>query len=214
MSDVPPHVLELLARQPWNDIFPRLVAYTLDKARRLYWQGIRGGDMPEGTEAKDIVQETIGDLISGKRAWDPATYPDLFAHIQGVIDSKVSAFVRSRANKLLRSETALSAATTLGDDEPSPLDVMISPNPGPEEIALEQEEERLSEDFAITTLCSLDDDPEAQKVVQAIFDGITKRADIAKTVGISVASVSNIRKRLRFRFDYLRSSPRAQASRA
>lgn len=214
MSDVPPRIRELLDRQPWEDITPRLVAYTLRKTRRLYWQGIRDGDMPEGKEAQDIVQDAIDDLFSGKRAWDPDSYPDLFAHLQSVIDSKVSAFVRSRANRRLRSEAVLSAAATLDDDEPSLLDTMTSPKPGPEEIALEEEEERRSEDFAVSTLCSLDDDPEAQKVLEAIFEGLTKRADIATRAGISVKSVSNIKKRLQRRLEDLRSPLGAQASRA
>lgn len=57
MSDIPPHVRKLLEQHPWEDTTPRLVAYTLWKARRLFWQGVLGRDMPEGKEVSAATRK-------------------------------------------------------------------------------------------------------------------------------------------------------------
>lgn len=196
MSDVPPHVLELLEAHDWDKTTNRLVAYALRKARRLYWQGIRDGDMPEGKEAYDIVQDAIYQLLSGERRWDPDAQPDLFAHLQSIIDSKVSALVEGWANERLRSEAALATTARLPEDEPSLLDAFASPESDPEEIALLTEQERRSEEFLIGLALFLEDEPELQRIVEAIVDGAEGPAEIAKDAGITSKAVYNARKRL------------------
>lgn len=205
MSDVPPHVLELLEAHDWDKTTNRLVAYALRKARRLYWQGIRDGDMPEGTEVYDIVQAVIYQLLSGERRWDPDAQPDLFAHLQSIIDSKVSALVEGRANKRLRSETALAIAARLPEDAPSPLDALASPRPDPEEIALLEEQESRSEDFLIGLTLFLEGEPELQRIVEAIADDAEKAAEIAAAAKVDDKTYQNARKRLKRRIQEFRA---------
>jgi DNA-directed RNA polymerase specialized sigma24 family protein len=204
MSDVPPNVRGLLEAHDWGETTGQLVVYTLRKARRLYWQGIRDGDMPEGKEAYDVVQDAIYQLISGERRWDPDIQPDLFAHLQGIIDSKLSALVRSRANRRLRSEAALAAADRLPEDAPSPLDAIASPGPDPVEIALLEEQERRSEEFLIGLALFLEGEPVLQKIVEAIADGAEKPADIAAAAELDTKTVYNARKRLQRRIQEFR----------
>lgn len=199
MSDVPPQVRELLDAHEWEKTTALLVVHTLRKARRLYWQGIRDGDMPEGKEAHDIVQDAIHQLLSGERRWDPDTQPDLFAHLQSIIDSKLSALVEGRANRRLRSETALTTAARPPEDAPSPLDAFASQRPDPEGIALQEEQERRSEDFLIELVLFLEGEPELQRIVEAIADGAEKPAEIAAAAGLGVKTVYNARKRLQRR---------------
>ena len=204
MSDVPPHVRELLEAHDWDETTDRLVVYALWKARRLYWQGIRGGDMPEGRNAYDIVQDAIYQLLSGERRWDPDTQPDLFAHLQSIIDSKVSALVEGWANERLRSETALAIEARLPKDTPSLLDAFASSRPDPEDIALLTEQERRSEEFLIGLTLFLEDEPELQRIVEAIVNGAEGPAEIAKDAGITPKAVYNARKRLQRKLDEFR----------
>lgn len=165
-------------------------------------------------EAQDIAQDAIYQLLSGGRSWDPDAEPDLFAHLQSVIDSKISAFVRGRANKLIRTEAALAGVAAADENQPPLLDTMASPDPSPEEATLAREQERLSDELLIELDQFLEDEPELQRIVEAIVDDAGKPAEIAATLGIDVKAVYNARKRLQSRLRDFRAQRNGTTTKA
>ncbi len=205
MSDVPSHVRELLEAHGWEDTVPRLVKYARDEMGRRVWQGVFGGTAPGGKQAYDLVTTAVEKLFDGRRAWDPATQPDLFVHLQGIVDSDLGHLARSLGNKLtLRALGRLVESDEAVEDLPDPMDEFASATPSPEAVTLLKEQERLSEDFLIELDEALQGDPELQRIVEAIVDGAEKPAEIAEEAGIATKAVYNARKRLQRKLDEFR----------
>lgn len=206
MSDIPPHVRELLDRHPWEDTVPRLVKYARTKMRERVWQGIFGGTAPGGKHAYDLGVAAIEKLLDGRRAWDPETHPDLFLHLCGIVDSDVGHLARSLGNKLtLRAARHLPESDGADEDLPEPMDSHASATPDPEATALLNEQERLSEELLIELDLFLQDERELQRIVEAIVDGAEKPAEIAAAAKINVKAVYNARKRLQRRLQEFRA---------
>ncbi|MCB1100657.1 MAG: hypothetical protein KDN22_34160, partial [Verrucomicrobiae bacterium] len=65
-------------------------------------------------------------------------------------------------------------------------------------------DDELSEAFLLELTDALDDDPEAQSVVAAIWEGASKRSSIAEATGFSVDQVTKVKKRLQRRLKEFR----------
>lgn len=205
MSDVPPHVRELLEAHDWEDTVPRLVKYARGEMGRRVWQGVFGGTAPGGKQAYDLVTTAVEKLFDGRRAWDPETQPDLFVHLQGIVDSDMGHLARSLGNKLtLRAMGRPVGSEDAVEDFPDPMDEFASSTPSPEAVTLLREQEQLSEDFLLELDGSLQGEPELQRIVEAIVDGAEKSAEIAEEAGITPKAVYNARKRLQRKLDEFR----------
>ena len=163
MAEIPPDVREQLEEHPWEDTILRLELYAIRKAKRLYWQGIMNGNMPGGKQAQDVAQEVIEDVLTGQRAWNPATQLDLFAHLQSIVDSKLSHLVESMENRSVRSESALRAKD---EEAPGMTSMEQFPDSGPSPVETLMEAE--AEDFFWGFYECLADEPLLQQVIECI----------------------------------------------
>jgi len=157
-----------LKEQDWEDIFRRLTAHAQRLIKALTWRGEWGGFVPGGHEATDFAMEAILDLYTGVRKWDPMTQPNLLAHLQNIVRSKISNAVRSSENRAELRESEEEAGS-----QQDPYDT-----------------------FILDLLDYLDDEPILQKVVECLADGYTDRADITDRLGIEAMEVTNLRKKL------------------
>ncbi|MEJ2744177.1 MAG: hypothetical protein P8123_00570 [bacterium] len=201
-------VIEMLDTYKWEEIYPRLLDYALNKLWKKKWRWGLTKSPPGGSEAHDIVAEAILKIYQGKRKWDPEKVPDLFYFICSVIKSDVNHLAESWENRHVLPESSL-----LRDDDQNRPTVIArqedTSQAGPREIL----DEKLSEKEVLDFYDYLQDEPDLQKIVEAAFDGITKRLELAQTLGISEVEIDNRRKRLKRRyFSYGRGKIQASAT--
>ena len=130
------------------------------------------------------VQTVFDKVYSGIRNWDPGRHPDLFDFLRSQVDSEISNRVRSYANKWIKTESALPEGAFNPTDESTP-----------DEILMAKEEEKLADEFFWGFFGSLSDEPELQKLPEAIVDGM-KRADMARYLSVTVEKIDALKKRL------------------
>jgi hypothetical protein len=203
MDGITKEVRDLLEKHDWQDSLPRLLLHAKKKAGRLLWRSKFGGSMPGGNEVEDIVMQSIDAIFSGKRAWNPKKHPDLFLYLQGVIDSKINHLAESLENRCMRSASEMvDQQDALNEDEC--ISAFTESPPTPLDNILEKE----SEEFFLSFYDFLSDDPLLQRCVQAVFDGLSKPAEICKACNVPVEDVYNAKKRLHRRFqDFLEIKP-------
>lgn len=209
-TKVPEKVLIILAEQPWEEITSRLTYHALKESKQLYWQGLFNGVFPGGLEAQDIVNRAIEKVLTGERNWNPDTHPDLIYYLKGVIDSDLNHLAESKENRLLRSESVLSDALDCDEDAPKTgyFDKLSTSIPHPEEILIQKELEKKSDEFLWKLYDFLNDDFLLQKIVECIIDGIDKPSDIALTLSIPVKDIYNFKKKLQRRLEeYWKKQP-------
>lgn len=209
-TKVPEKILTILADQPWEEITARLTYYALRESKRLYWQGILNGAFPGGLESKDIVAIAIEKVLKGERNWNPDTHPNLLYYLKGVIDSDLNHLAESEENRVLRSESVLSDAVDCNEDAPKTgyFDKLATSMPHPEEVFIQKELEKKSDEFLWGLYDFLNDTPVLQKIVECIIDGIDKPSDIAGTLGMPVKDIYNLKKKLQRRLEeYWKKQP-------
>lgn len=198
MADISDEVLALVENHPWEETIPKLTYYALKKIKRRYWLGVFGGPTPAATEAEDIVMKCIKKVLDGQRCWEPEKYPDLYRFLLGVIDSEVSHLVESWENRYFLREEAL-AGDCNGEETKDFWQAVPDLNPTIETKLINQEIEEKSEKFFQEFYESVQDSPKLQMVLDSIFEGHIKRADIAENIGITVKEFDNLKKQLRRR---------------
>jgi hypothetical protein len=196
IGEISADVRQLLDEHPWEETTPRLLRHVQNKIERLKWRGFRRGEPPGGAEAADIVQNVYKKVLAGTRKWDPVKQPDLFEYLRDQVDSEISNLVTSSENKCVRREGLPSSAVLERIDELSP-----------EQILLVKEREKESDEFVLGFMEFLEGQPELQQIVDAIVDGIEKRAEIARHLHTSVEEIDLCRKRLKRRLEEYMSRP-------
>lgn len=198
MADPGTDVRDRLARHPWADSLPLLIEYARKRVGWRTWGGARGGRLPAGKEAEDVVYEAIEKVYSGQRAWDPAAKPDLLQFLKDVIESDVHHLAVGFENRGVVTETALGERMVDGVAEPY-LNTRPAAGPSPADAAVRGEEDREARAFAETFLATLVGEPDLAAIVSCIFDGVVKPAEIAAKTGRDPGEVYSARKRLQRR---------------
>jgi len=191
-------IRDRLARHPWGDTLPLLVEYARKRVGWRTWGGARGGRLPAGREAEDVVYEAIEKVYGGQRVWDPAAKPDLVQYLKDVIESDVHHLATGFENRGVLTESALGERLVDGEPEPF-LQAQPAAGPSPAEAAERGETDREAKAFAEAFLATLGDEPGMATVVQCIFDGLVKPAEIAGRTGMAADDIYNMRKRLQRR---------------
>ena len=186
MPPVSPHVRALLEHHPWDQTIQRLLYYTLGRIRGRTWRGLRDGPMPEGKEVEDIVSQAIEDVLSGQRAWNPTLHPDLFVHLQRIVDSRLSHLGTGAENR----RTVSGFPPSLDIEASCRCDVL------PSDTLIQAEEDQLAEEFLRGFECFLGNDSLLQRIVRCIVDGVDKPASIAAHLGVTVEQIYAARRRL------------------
>lgn len=145
------------------------------------WRGTYDGDMPDGSEVQDVIQQVIAGLLDGTYTWpDEINFETfLIQTVRGLISNKVTG----------KENRTTSRIEQITDD---PHSIATSNENTPDESAEEQE----SENLLLEIIRALDDRPDEQKIVEAILEGHLKRREIISYAGLSAKAYDNAKKRL------------------
>lgn len=193
MPELTPDALAQFEKAVTSEEFmERLLSFTLRRKRAHYWRGIWDGHLPGGKEAMDIVQEVIADVLTGSRAWDPATHPDLLHFLRSVVNSKISHMEEGAENRRVELAPLVNR-----DDESDYFDTLEDRNVGNARTEVqEKEDEENNSELILTFHEFLADEPLLQGIVGCMIDGVTKRAEIAARLQRNEQDITNANKRL------------------
>jgi len=192
MAELTPAALVIFEQTVTDEFMERLLSFTLRRTRARYWRGVWDGHLPGGNEARDIVQETVDDVLLGRRAWDHETQPDLLDFMRSVVNSKISHLLESSEN--LKDELAPVVSDPDGVDHFDTLPNKTA-STAAFQLAEKEDEERNSEliflfyDFVAK-------DSLVQGIVGCAIEGVTKRAEIAAALKVKEQDITNANKRL------------------
>jgi hypothetical protein len=181
----------------WAELLPELVLFAKQEIRRRRWRGRRSEVLPEGYDANSVAAEVIAAALRGEV---PLALGWTRERLMKILQTKVSHEVR-RLHKLkeaggIRSEWSVLAPKVNGEPR-SVFDQMRGRVSGKVDEAEMQAREKARKDAELRIAAALVGGEEAvEKLFGCLREGIVKRREIAARLGISVAEVTNCRKRL------------------
>lgn len=172
-------LLRRLEKADLVQLYPRLVSYAKFRLENVTWLGKHP---PGGVEPRDLVQEAVESLISGRRNWDVANHDDLEVVLKGIIKSTVS-HLAGRADNQTRQVLSENAGVDgWGHDAPS-----LSPSP---------EQDLFKSELIAQIELLLEDDEDAGIVFLFLQEG-AKPKEIARELGKPVKEIYVITRRIR-----------------
>jgi hypothetical protein len=201
MSDAVSERLKKIEEQLDEALIERLALHADNKMKGLYWQGVLGGSAPGGFTGNDFVKQAVEKTlkwaqgIEGGRTWNYQEQPDLFLHLKSIIDSDLNHAAESWENRKFLSEAAM-ARTDEDGQEFNAMTTIAAELQTPSEDCINAEVERARERLLFQFFDFLSNDPQLQKVLELLFDGITKSAEQARRLGISDNEMYVVTKRL------------------
>ncbi len=200
---------QLLLDFPWNEHYPRLVAFAEWLIQGKNWNS---GSLPKGQTAESIVQEVIAKTFNEKRNWDPDR-GDLLNWLKWVIRSDVSHLAESAANRLdghldLADENDYSAdGPTIERRQPSLHRLLVG---SPEEAIMEEEKMAEAQEKIDALLEASSGHPELEEIVYAIIDGKcnSKPQELSDVLGRPVKEINQNLRALRRRAEKIRAEAR------
>lgn len=201
MSDAAVERLKKVEEQLDDALIERLALHADNKMKRLIWQGVLGGSVPGGQTAKDFVKLAVTKTLKwaqgdkGGRRWNYAEQPDLFLHLKSIVDSDVNHAAECWENRNFLSEAAMTKTGADGQ-EFNAMMTIAAELPTPSENCVAAEVELARERLLFQFFDFLADDTQLQKVMECLFDGITKSAEQAKRLSISEKEMYVVTKRL------------------
>jgi hypothetical protein len=188
----PPEVFTLIARTVTDDFSERLGHYALVKLQQRNWRGVWGGPPAGGVEAEDLAMDALNAVLTGRRAWDPAKHPDLLKFLYDVIDSNVSHLVRRSENVAERRPVPAEGESEADFlDRKSDKDALAATD----EI-ISNDIERANEALFLALFEEVNDDPLLGRVLEALLEGVSGRAEVAEKLGVTPNEVTQAKKRL------------------
>lgn len=160
--------LSLLVNNDWETTIPNLFLHTLGR--------LKGKTVPGCFTADDYIQEAYERVHNGERNWNPNQDPDLTKYLASVIDSLISASIKSKYNNLTEIDLTV-----------------FDPQSG----------ENILNDLITTEYydCIQDkikDDEDLQMIFCCMVDyGKTKPKEIAEELNWDISKVNNLKKRVK-----------------
>jgi hypothetical protein len=194
---VNPAVMAALKQPNWKDTFGRAVLHADTTIRKYIWRGFRPKFRAENEitvgdkSASDFVLDAVRKLLEGKRTYDSSK--DLLANLNSITDS------------LIWSEKKSSDRTGIVDygeapDENGEESDPISTAQGVELTASEElfrNELREDQRRCFRAIrASFDGDQQMQEYLDALSEGIFKRAEISEATGIPLEEIDELRRKL------------------
>lgn len=200
---------QLLRDFPWEEHYPRLVAFAEWLIQGKRWNSNR---LPKGHTAESIVRDVIAKTFSEERNWEPDR-GDLLTWLKWVIRSDISHLAESTSNRV---EIPLDQAGEhdLGKSErekkPSqPVGIKLRTG-SPEEALINAETEAENAVKARSKIDALleacDGRPELEEIVYAITDGKCegKPQELSEFLGRPISAVNQQLRALRRRASKIR----------
>ena len=183
-------IIPELTEDQWSELTERLTLYASCKVIKRYWRGLRvkKGQSFMGFDAADIAANAIVRVIVGKRKWNVEAYPNFSRFLESVVDSIISALVRSPENRRVRRLEPVEDDESCGSGfEPA------SGMATPDEIC---ELAEWGEKFKTALDKELGDDSVSKGLFECLHAGITDRSEIAEYLELTVTEIYNAQKRL------------------
>jgi hypothetical protein len=182
--------------EDWPRLLPQAVQYAEGQIGRRYWRGERGGVLPEGHDANSVAAEVIAGMLTGKCRIAPGWTRERFEReMERRIKNEVRRLASLTEAAEIRSEWDILPPTE-DDEAQSVFDGMPGSIPDPREEAEQNEYEAWRERVRVELNFYLGRDKDARNVLNCLCDGVMKRREIARQLGISVKAVTAARKRL------------------
>jgi DNA-directed RNA polymerase specialized sigma24 family protein len=192
-------LLELLGSQDWEAILKDLLDFTMTRILNRSWLTVWGGVPPGAPEAKDLVMESVADIISGVRRAPNGVA--LVAFLKQVIRSKISHLVRSKENRCTRRLDPCPEDREIDKD----LAAMRPSDQLTETDLVSKELEEINAQLLDLLIGELSDEPDLQKIIECNIDGIFKREEVANRLGKTVSEITNMKKRFERRLSAFRA---------
>ncbi len=174
----------ILQAADWATLATHLVAYTAREVRYRHWRTGSKVDLPKGKTVEDLAFDAIAKVFTGQRAWNPDEQRDLLRYLMDVVDSDLSALLKSGAHK----------KTERFSDDP---DADCPQSVGA--VAASPEDMLLAQELQDEVLAACAEDDELTLVACALLEGTNKAADIAVETGLPVARVYKLKQKLKVR---------------
>jgi hypothetical protein len=201
MNDEINETLRRIEEQLNEPMIQRLTLHAAMKLERRWWQGVLGGEPPGGLKPMDFVQRAVEKTVQAAegdksgRHWNFETQPDLSRHLRSVIDSDISHLVEGWENRTFRSEEFLNGTNSDEDSEPA-LSLLLAQTANPSELCAANEIEQAREKILFEFFDSLADDPQLQRLMELIFDGVGKSGEQAKKLGLTANEMYVVTRRM------------------
>lgn len=183
-----------LTDDEWTALVERLTQHASCLILRHSWRGLRidqGGSVPGGVDPVDLASTAITDVIQGKRVWNRETDPNFLDYLRSVVDSKVSHLVNGLENRKNRRMTRGAAESECD-----------APSREPEPVTAHIDRESLDRLHA-AIIEAIRSDKLVEDIFECLNSGMTKPADIAIILEVTVKEVNNAQKRLKRKVDAL-----------
>ena len=203
MYSLSPEALARIESEVDLPFLERLTHYALNESRRRAWRGVWNGHLPSGKEAQDLADDALADIIIGIREWDLAKHPDLFKFLCDVIHSELYHLATSAENRKGRLSVE-QPEETKPEFVDHPLSRPDSPNACEALVSKEEEASNEALFFALHEFFA--GDTLVQRVLDCIFEGTDKRADIARQLKVTEQEITNARKRMERKFPEFRET--------
>ena len=176
--------------------------FAQEEVNRQKWRGARGGVLPDGYDAPSIAAEALSGLlrkISTRPIETPYSLKELLEDLQGRVRALVNRLHHRKENSLLSNEPDLAPILTEDGETASLVEIVPTAQPGPAEELQASEEGREIERLQRQFNDFLSEDQPVKDLFGCLCDGITKRAAIARKLGLPVRQVKNASIRLKRR---------------
>ncbi len=192
-------LLELLGSQDWEAVLKDLLDFTMTRILNRSWLAVWGGQPPGAVEARDLVMESVVDIITGGRHAPEEVA--LVPFLKQVIRSKISHLVHSKENRCTRRLDPCPE-----DREIDQVLVTMKPSEQLTEINLVSKElEEINAQLLDLLIGELSDEPDLQKIIECNIDGVFKREEVANRLGKTASEITNMKKRLGRRLSAFRT---------
>lgn len=197
----------VLARLRWEDwpLFRRLgLGFARQELRKRKWRGRRGGVLPGGCDAEDIVDQVIAEILQGKGRLVPGwTWQKVQREVERLVSQRIRVMHRLREAAVMRSEWEFD------EDGRSVLEGIVDENGNGVEAAEGREEvERRIKSVEE----HLGGDGKLVELFRCWLDGVKGSAEIAQRLGVGEAEVSRLRKRLERKLEKLKGGGKGLAT--
>lgn len=192
-------IKEHIQAADWPEITRKLSIYASRRANIVFKVKSDHAVLPMGFSVASVVQESIRKLLDGTRKWNPDNV-DLLGFLMGVVKSEIG-------HLLGLKETSL---TTLID--PENIEKYQNESLNPEQILIENENNRLFEIVHQKLIEQAESNPEYETVALCLMSGTYKPRDIAQETGLDIKEVYKIKKRWQKDFENILREVLAEAN--
>lgn len=171
----------------FHDLLDRTTAFAARLISAQRWRFGKGGFLPEGFSAADLAQAAFENILKGGK-WDESK--PLWLVLEGYVRGSVGNLAKSLENRLI---SGIDDKLPKGEETwRSAVEQMESADPGPVEIIQRAEDDEL----ILGVVDGLEEGSPERKIVEAILNGASKRADVLAETGLKAAEYEAAKKRL------------------